>query len=625
MNGYRWIGWLTAILLMLTLLGPATNGVWAQDEEEFPIESGVSALVEDEGAPDPADQEAVTEPESPPAPDGSTAPDPAAAPEETAAPPEDEAASDNGASPEAQADPAIAPAEASPVVAATDEEAETSGSVKLFVEDQYGDPVEGAGFRLRQQSPPADLGEQFTDQNGIIIFVGIDPSLTFLVNQTVVPAGYAGFPTDEVFTVTPADTADDFSPLDAVLYLGQEKLGEGELEAGKVTILKYYCTTSAPEFQRVVFDFFYFDLDSIAAASAESALECEPGAADFWIEPLDDGEGFATSTSTDGSVVISSLPPGDYLIRETYPLASADFPFEVLANGVTTVAVQNFYTLDEAGTGNLEIQKLFCPSDSTWTEFLVGNVSTAWVGCQPGPATFWVFPYFSGAPIEVPTDANGYALLGDVPEGTHFIVEAVSGEGTAFTIVAGETTSITVKNYFESDQVGELEVRKLFCVGDKTRTGIYVGEPGGWPATPDWVEHCWPGNARFQVWPYGDKAAAIDFSTGNDGIATLVLPVTTAQTGPHVIVELSSGASAEFDVLAGKTTVIKVVNTGTHEKPDGDDQKPPAGPADEGVKVEQLPSTGIRTTEGATSPLALLGGMAVVLALAAVRLRLAAC
>lgn len=441
MKRASWIRWIVASLLALALFAPMVGGIGAEDEEEL-------AQPQDQMV-DIADAEATVTPEesvgSGPSADESI--DPAAATPDTS---QDVAASDEGLQQVADED----------VEGANSQEADISGSIKVFVEDQYGDPVPGAGltvylFENGACSATPVAGEQFTDANGIVIFLGLDPALTYCVSQTTVPPGYEGFPPSEPFIVTPSDVTEDVSPFDAVLYLGQNLLDDGELEAGKLTILKYYCEASGPEFQRVIFDLFYYDLDSVSAAS-ESVLECQPGYAAFWIQPVGGDGGFLAETSVaGGSTVISGLEPGTYEITETVPWTSGTFLFEVLENGVTTIAVQNFLTEEDPGEGVLELQKYFCRSTSNWTKFILEDaVEAASQRCKPGQATFVIFPFFGGEPIELETDEHGHLILDEAPEGSHLLMEVDTEALFAFTIIDGETTSITVLNHFVPGKPG---------------------------------------------------------------------------------------------------------------------------------------------------------------------------
>jgi hypothetical protein len=74
------------------------------------------------------------------------------------------------------------------------------------------------------------------------------------------------------------------------------------------------------------------------------------------------------------------------------------------------------------------------------------------------------------------------------------------------------------------------------------------------------VSECWRGNARFEIWTHGDAEVAIPFRTGHDGVATVHVPITTVENGPHVIVEVASGAKADVWAELDETTVITVVN-----------------------------------------------------------------
>ena len=68
--------------------------------------------------------------------------------------------------------------------------------------------------------------------------------------------------------------------------------------------------------------------------------------------------------------------------------------------------------------------------------------------------------------------------------------------------------------------------------------------------------------ANFVIYPYGDRQGEpIELETDEAGITYLSdIPVTTDETGPHLLVELGSGAEEIFTVGPGELTVIEVVN-----------------------------------------------------------------
>jgi len=129
----------------------------------------------------------------------------------------------------------------------------------------------------------------------------------------------------------------------------------------------------------------------------------------------------------------------------------------------------------------------------------------------------------------------------ELPPGTYTLIEDANGATTTFLVEANKLTAIFVRN-FES---GEVKLIKFFCASGDTDTVISIdGAP-----QPQAQNDCNPGNAQFQI----DGGEV--FEVGTDGIRLFTLA-----PGLHTIVEVATGASADFTVTFGQITTIIVYN-----------------------------------------------------------------
>lgn len=108
---------------------------------------------------------------------------------------------------------------------------------------------------------------------------------------------------------------------------------------------------------------------------------------------------------------------------------------------------------------------------------------------------------------------------------------------------------------------GTAQIIKLFCYGDVEETVITALAPGE-EATADQMgdSSCISGSADFLITQFGAEEQA-SFNVGDDGVEAIGdLPVTDSETGPHVLTEIYSGASADFDIESETTTRVIVLN-----------------------------------------------------------------
>jgi hypothetical protein len=148
--------------------------------------------------------------------------------------------------------------------------------------------------------------------------------------------------------------------------------------------------------------------------------------------------------------------------------------------------------------------------------------------------------------IQGVTDGDG-EWRGFLPPGDDYTVSGSFGTSPAFLIVTDEVTAIVIIDYRVGVK-GTLNVTHTLCnIGDAAGTEITVSSSQ--PSNSG--EGCGPSNRQFTI--EEDGGDSFDFSLGNDGVATMSLPV-----GDYHITDLSSGESADLEITDGATTYVGV-------------------------------------------------------------------
>ncbi len=266
-----------------------------------------------------------------------------------------------------------------------------------------------------------------------------------------------------------------------------------------------------------------------------------------------------------GRTIFTELVAGDYCLVETTA------PTGYFRAGPVTVNLpdnEDGWTvlndpIDEIGT--LEIEKSFCavddPEDAgTYFGAIFGPEPA---DCELGAASFYIWPTSDPTDITGPITTNaetGFATI-DLEAGDYILQEISSGAQYEFEIFGDETTIIPVWNYTYGE--GSLYLTKIYCKAKYDTTDISFDYPvdvtaAGWNG--DHHKKCWQGDANFEIWPFGDSSNAISFNTGADGEVWLNLPETTAETGPHKLVETNTGTWAWFEIYDGQITYATVTN-----------------------------------------------------------------
>ncbi len=291
-----------------------------------------------------------------------------------------------------------------------------------------------------------------------------------------------------------------------------------------------------------------------------------------------------------GRTTFEDLPTGKYCVVETTVpegYTGSDPVVVDVAEGGTSWSLIN-----TRQTGTFEIEKLVCPGDPADSRIEVENGSAAaeLVVCEEVTTgyTFLIYP-FGEEPAIGPIGPGSYEAIPTTisASGLHQIVEVGTDLEAEFELHNGEHVVIRVLNFVWP--TGSLYVSKIYCDPDVTGVEYDVYNP---VATIDQImierpAWCYVGDASFLIYPYGDKDAVPIAFTTKDGKALIEgLPMTTAKTGSHLLVEIDTGASVHFDIAAKMITPIRVTNLYVTPKP-----------ATPETDVKELPNTGAGTTD----------------------------
>jgi hypothetical protein len=277
------------------------------------------------------------------------------------------------------------------------------------------------------------------------------------------------------------------------------------------------------------------------------------------------GAEVGSGTTEDGRLVFADLPVGAAVtVTETVPR------FFRALEGEQTATIgedESLLFVDVRGRGQVEAVKFFCGDQDRAgdTDFFVEDAAIA--GCRLATAGEVTFALSSpaGEVARVETDGDGSVRF-DAPAGPDYVLTEVTPDQNdvnpatdAFPVETDESITLNVVDYVAV--TGDILVSKLVCAGlldttiEVARFGVPEGEELG-------ELGCVHEAASFAIFPNGDRQAEpIEFDIEEDGIAYLSdIPVTTDETGPHLLVELGTGTEEIFTVGPGELTVIKVVN-----------------------------------------------------------------
>lgn len=257
------------------------------------------------------------------------------------------------------------------------------------------------------------------------------------------------------------------------------------------------------------------------------------------------GGGFASLEVPEGSAVfVEETVPAGYL-----PIGDGTAWIASAADGNAVT----FVNVVETVLGRLQIVNGSCPtSGETRTEFRVIGPHAISAAATPvcSPTARAVFTITGGTlpvgGIQAITDDNG-VWRGYLAAGDYTVIDD-SGASDEATVEADELTAVIVIDYFRPP-TGVLVVQRWVCTeGEEERTDIIVDGDASGPG-------CGLADGQMSLSTISEASAAssITFSLGPDGEATMTLP-----PGTYLLTDLSSSASAQVSVAAGRTTRASV-------------------------------------------------------------------
>jgi hypothetical protein len=415
--------------------------------------------------------------------------------------------------------------------------------VEAVIEAGLATDVLNAGCEPAQDVPFAVNGEPVgTTADGLLSIEGFAVGAEVTVTETV-PAGLTTLDPEQTVTLEAGDNA--------VLFINVPVAPD----AADLTVIKLNCAEE-------------IDPAGIAPTTVIDG-NLPPGC------DLAEGVGFTATDATgaevgngtteDGLLVLEDLPVGaEVTVTETVPR------FFLAQDGEQAATIGEDETLlfvDVRGRGLVEAVKFFCGDQDRVgeTDFFVEDGVVE--GCRRATAGEVTFALSSpvGEVARVETDGDGTVRF-NAPAGPDYVLTEVTPDQNddnpatdLFAVETDETVALNVVDYVAV--TGDILVSKLVCA-ELLETTIEVARFG----VPEGEElgefGCVHEAANFVIYPYGDQQdEPIEFDVEGDGIAYLSdIPVTTDETGPHLLVELGSGAEEIFTVGPGELTVIEVIN-----------------------------------------------------------------
>ncbi|MEA2528971.1 MAG: hypothetical protein QOG89_615 [Thermomicrobiales bacterium] len=296
------------------------------------------------------------------------------------------------------------------------------------------------------------------------------------------------------------------------------------------------------------------DLDAHCGAPAAVALVATNGP--DGLLPQDDCHGVPCFSATVGTpFVVTETVPGGY-----QPIGNGSATIDPVTADATIVFVNVAEDGGDSQLGRLQLVHGSCPSSEPKDpKFIIippkSFQAAAEPSCGPSQAVLTINGGNLGQDgLQAVTDDNGI-WRGFLPPGS-YTVSIPSGTSPDVPVVADELTAVVVIDY-SVPPAGSLTVTKIVCTeGDEEGTQISVaGEEG--PGGPS----CAPANGQFSLSKQAEVSAqaSVAFSLGNDGTATMNLPV-----GNYLLTDLGSGESAGIGVAEGANTRAAVRTVTLH-------------------------------------------------------------
>ena len=420
-------------------------------------------------------------------------------------------------------------------VETVDVEAVVEAGLAADVLDAGCEPAEGVSFAVDGEPVGAT-------ENGLLSVEGFAVGAEVTVTETV-PAGFTALDPEQTITLEAGDNA--------VLFVNVPAAPD----VADLTVIKLNC---AEEIDPTA-------ISATAVLDGELPAGCDLAeGVDFTVTDAT-GTEVGSGTTEDGRLVFADLPFGAAVtVTETVPR------FFRAVEGEQTATIgedESLLFVDVRGRGRVEVVKFFCGDQDRVgdTDFFVDPAAI--VGCRQAAAGEVTFALSgpAGEVARVETDGNGSVRF-DAPAGPDYVLTEVTPDQNdvnpatePFAIETDETVALNVVDYVAV--TGDILVSKLVCAEllgttiEVARFGVPEGEELG-------ELGCVHEAAAFAIYPNGDRQAEpIEFDIEADGIAYLSdIPVTTDETGPHLLVELGTGTEEIFTVGPGELTVIEVIN-----------------------------------------------------------------
>jgi hypothetical protein len=420
-------------------------------------------------------------------------------------------------------------------VETVDVEAVLEAGLAADVLDAGCQPADGVSFAVEGEP----IG---TTEDGLLSVEGFVVGAEVTVSETV-PAGFSALDPEQTITLEAGDNA--------VLFINVPIAPD----VADLTVIKLACVEEIDP----------AEISLTTVLDSELPPGCELAEGVGFTATDATGAEVGSGTTEDGQLVFLDLPVGAAVsVTETVPR------FFRALDGEQTATIgedESLLFVDVRGRGQVEAVKFFCgDQDRTGeTDFFVD--AAAIEGCRRASAGEVTFALSgpAGEVARVETDGDGRVRF-DVPAGPDYVLTEVTPDQNdvnpatdPFAVESDETVGLNVVDYVAV--TGDILVSKLVCAElldttiEVARFGVPEGEELG-------ELGCAHEAAAFAIYPYGDRQAEpIEFDVEADGIAYLSdIPVTTEETGPHLLVELGSGSEEIFTVGPGELTVIEVVN-----------------------------------------------------------------
>lgn len=418
------------------------------------------------------------------------------------------------------------------------------------------------------------------------------PVGTYILREITSYDDYDGTMEDVEFTVT-ADTKSSVT-------------GLNKFPTGEVTFTKYYGEDDSSK--QVLTSSNYSSANSAVkfALYVKSGTTAYSLSSDTYINATgSNGEyafsGFGSTTSystytelnlsSDGTIHISGLPEGDYVLKEVsgydnyFTGAMTDVEFTVSSSSTAKVSGMNYVEPVGSGTGNLKFTKyegygngtrvLTSTSNSdanAAVEFMLAyynGTTYQWVYATSSSDGVYTYSNFGstigqsyGTVFKL--SSSGTITVSDLPVGEYYITEITSHddftgtmEDVSFTITEDSTRSVTGKNYLVT---GEATFTKYYGVNDNSKQVLTFSNYSEANSDLRFVLLCT--SATSWTLPSGGQYSILSGSDGEYTFSTFSVPAVYYSVGMTAVteLELSDDGTIHISGLPEGTYVLQEIS-----------------------------------------------------------------